>query len=68
VTTDAETIATLLTKFGNEVTTAQLAAQSLEITRSIDYDITEDGKIVSQFHGYLIISNSLTQKHQIEKI
>jgi len=68
LTTDAETIATLLSKFGNEVTTAQLAAHGLEITRSIDYDITEDGKIVSQFHGHLIISNSLTQKHQIEKL
>ena len=68
VTTDAATIATLISKFGNEVTTAQLAAHSLEITRSIDYDITEDGKIVSQFHGYLIISNSTTQKHKIEKL
>ena len=68
VNNDAETIATILSKFGTEVTTAQLDAHDFKISRSIEYDITEDGKIVSQFHGYLIISNSLTQKHIIEKL
>jgi len=65
---DASAITTVVSKFGNTVTTAQLDAHDVQLAKSLQYDITEDGKIISHFHGYLIISDTATDKHQIQSI
>jgi len=63
---DSDIITTIVSKFGNVVTTAQLDAHDLELCRSLRYGITDDGKIISHFHGYIITSNTSTGKHKIE--
>jgi hypothetical protein len=65
---DSNTITSLVDKFGSIVTTAQLDAHDLELCRSIEYGITDDGKIISQVHGYIITSDTSIGKHKIEKI
>ena len=68
ITGHSAAIATVTSKFGNTVTTAQLDAHDIQLEKSIEYDITDDGKIISHFHGYLIISDTATGKHQIQSI
>ena len=65
---DSDTIKTMVSKFGDVVTTSQLDAHGLELTRALEYGITDDGKIISQFHDYIITSDTSTNKHKIEKI
>lgn len=63
---DTQIIEELISKFGGCVTTAQLNAYNLWLTRSLRYSITEDGKIVSIFHKYMIISDTASGLHQIQ--
>lgn len=65
---DFETIKSLIAKFGDEVTTEQLDAHNLELCRSLEYVITNDGKVISKFHGFLITSDSFTNKHKIQPL
>lgn len=65
---DHKTISEIVGKFGNVVTTAQLDAHGLELNRPLEYGITDDGKIISHFHGFIITSDTSTDKHKIESI
>lgn len=65
ISEDTKAIEAMLDKFGDTVTTANLDAFNLQLTRSLNYVISENGIIVSEFQKHRIISNPATKNHKI---
>ena len=61
----ANRINQLLVNKGEIVKTGDLDAFNIELSKSLEYSIKENGEMTSIFIGYNIISNPLTNNHKI---